>query len=91
MLPIFTAYANGEEIQFKGKDCDAWSNAGNHPSFHSNLEWRIKPKPREFSIATSTAKNNHHGPGVIQVSEGRLPKTSDVWDIIHVREIIDEP
>ena len=47
LLPIIVAYANGETIQIKYstvyQDC-------NSPSFDISLDYRIKPKPREFWV-----------------------------------------
>ncbi len=54
LLPIIEAFANGEDIQFRvqaDKECgsDVWAP---HPStgisLKSHVEYRIKPKAREF-------------------------------------------
>jgi len=43
---VIVAWAAGEEIEFKSTECANWQNwKQNHaPSFHPDLEWRIKPK-----------------------------------------------
>ena len=43
---VIVAWAAGEEIEFKSTECANWQNwmQIHAPSFHRDLEWRIKPK-----------------------------------------------
>jgi hypothetical protein len=43
---VIVAWAAGEEVEFKSTECANWQNwKQNHaPSFHRDLEWRIKPQ-----------------------------------------------
>ena len=53
LLPIFEAFANGEEIQWRDDDFSAgWQDEGfdilDLGSDDIDIEYRIKPKPRVF-------------------------------------------
>lgn len=51
LLPVLTAWANGEEVQFKVDD--AWLNlydCNSDPSFSDPARYRVKPKPRTFWV-----------------------------------------
>ena len=46
---VIVAWASGEEIQFGSADYGLWQdwNKKYAPSFHPDLEWRIKPKEED--------------------------------------------
>lgn len=48
LLPIITAFVNGKTIQ--GKIGKEWIDSLGDPNFNSNIEWRIKPKPKTVPL-----------------------------------------
>ena len=58
LFPFFEAYANGETVQYL--DCvDGWIDDDDFdPSEFTSLEYRIKPKPREFYVCSSYPNQN---------------------------------
>ena len=56
LLPIIQAFADGEEIEWKGGVGICWRKSSGE--FADNTEYRIKPKePREFWIHPRSAKS----------------------------------
>ena len=56
LLPIFEAYANGEEIEWRvaGGHVDEWLGEIDFAdNTFDGFEYRIKPKPREFYVCSS--------------------------------------
>lgn len=51
LLPIFEAFANGEEIQWEDPTTGSWLDCEGEEAFPARYEFRIKPKAREFYIA----------------------------------------
>jgi len=45
LLPIITAFAEGETIQYR-HETKGWINAENPHFGYQPTDWRIKPKPR---------------------------------------------
>ncbi len=45
LLPVLQAFAEGKPVQFKGIHTQEWTDIL-WPSFSTDLEWRIKPKPK---------------------------------------------
>ena len=52
LLPIIEAFAEGKEIEMQGNSI-GWEDGGEQLSFDTELEYRIKPQPREFWVCGS--------------------------------------
>ena len=61
LLPIITAWANGEDIQVKSSDVWRDMDPDRDYTFDSDKRnYRIKPKPREWWIVGDTHFRNVH-------------------------------
>ena len=74
LLPIIQAFADGEDIQCGSSSNNHWSDLNKRAHFEDDLEYRIKPEPREFWV----------NPDKMTVW------SSDGHDCIHVREVLNE-
>ena len=63
LLPIITAFANGEDIQKNDRIMvnDAFNKWYDTDDITGKGEYRIKPKPRAFWIAPDSADINGYG------------------------------
>ena len=93
LLPIFEAFANGEDVEFRVPDdnvcgSDKWSSIpSTGMSLASHVEYRIKPKPREFWIISTNNRGNY--PHVLSLEE-KEKHFADSMRYIKVREVQDE-
>lgn len=46
LLPVITAFANGEDVQFQNLCDGIWVHGEENPSFSHYAQWRIAPKPK---------------------------------------------
>lgn len=62
LLPVIEAFANGEDVQVQRGD-RTWSTFGEigEPEFLDGVEYRIKPKPREFWLAPDSVSIEGYG------------------------------
>lgn len=83
MLPIMTAWANGEQIQFKSKD-DEWVDCGDAHFYYFPTadRWRIKPKPREFWLCIY--KQNPRQMGIHTCKQAGIERICDQIKVIEV-------
>ncbi len=49
LLPVIEAFIDGKQVQFLDGTKN-WRDAGDNVTFFSNVEYRIKPEPREWTI-----------------------------------------
>ena len=82
LLPIIQAYADGEEIQYRGEDSTPWRDCIYPPAFADVDEYRIKPKLREYWLLISENV-------AINVFDYE-PSYSDAFECIHVKECDDK-
>lgn len=81
LLPVFTAFANGEDIECGGGN--RWTDIVDSAYFTDDLEYRVKLKPREWFVKPDTSHNE----------AGRLHKQDDdcaEFGCIKVREVLGE-
>jgi len=101
LAPIIKAYGDGEIIQYSAAWIadDGWTDMPTDEDVckqfpRNDYLYRIKPKPREFWIATcADDKNRRHVVDPLSHSKGpdgnyRCFQDSDSW--IKVREVLDE-
>lgn len=52
LLEVYTAYANGRDIQWRREASDHWSDfpVGEDCNFLENIEYRIKPEPQYMLV-----------------------------------------
>ncbi len=85
LLPIIEAFANGEDIQAGGGKY-SWSDVGNSAYFTDDLNYRIKPKPREYWIR----QNPPNEKGLDRIRTEKPTGKIRIDEFIHVREVLDE-
>jgi hypothetical protein len=87
LLPVLTAWANGEVVQLKPKTAKTWVDVEKdaYLEFRADHDWRIKPKAREFVIFETNQ-------GVLFAADkgSNYAFPVDCKAIIHVREVLDE-
>jgi len=88
LLPILEAFANGEDIQFH--DGDDWFDIGKEgldaeSLDDDGLEYRIKPKPREFWIAGISPDQKTHRQKYVDCSDA----PTAFINAIKVREVLE--
>jgi hypothetical protein len=88
LLPEFTAFANGEEIQYRSKGLNiAWvslTSIDDEPMWSDTCEYRVEPKPREWFAKPDSDRDE---------DAGRLHKQNDdcaEFGCIKVREVLEE-
>lgn len=82
LLPIITAFADGEDVQFFTASRKRWMESPN-PNFTTCVDWRIKPKPVEGWATV------HHTEGVGRSYVGKLYGTrSRAEDAMY---LLDQP
>ena len=64
-VPVMSAFCKGSNIQYRTGDGDTWVDTSN-PVWDCDLEYRIKPEPREFWLVKR--KDNTRS-GTIEYSE----------------------
>jgi len=88
LLPIITAFANGEDIQNRHiNNNDFWRDAIDIELLFDieYIEWRIKPKPREFWIDKTVIPKLLDG----SCTQAYITSCSQSGDaFIHVIEVI---
>jgi len=87
-IDVMAAWLDGQEVEFRDTQhpfdspLGCWQGPPGIWNF-ARYEYRIKPEPREFWLAT-------HGQYFLTAGEkasGKWPETDDRW--IHVREVIE--
>jgi len=86
LLPIITAFANGEDIQFH--DVIGWSDIGDEGIDPEGLDddglkFRIKPSPREWWVRLGKEGN------LLSTSENPMVEKPGTTTVIKVREILE--
>ena len=59
---VIVAWAEGKEIQFRAKPSDVWNDFKTWdaaPTFHSELQYRIKPEPKPDLVREGFMTNLH--------------------------------
>jgi hypothetical protein len=84
LLPLIQAYADGAVIQGRNRNfpddpsCD-WHDVDNPAWYNEDMDWRIKPKLREWWIDVRSG---------LVVSKSNAPIMSHA-DTVHVREVLE--
>jgi hypothetical protein len=62
ILPAVQAFAEGKAVQVRSSDKADWQDSSS-PTFHPDLDWRVKPEPREWWLVydSDTDPTNHQG------------------------------
>lgn len=85
MIPIMQAYVDGAEIECRGCGEHLWQDTFKEPRWLlESLEYRIKPKPREFLIQVSEGWRTGDSGYICNLNDSPLGGN---W--IKVREIIN--
>ena len=90
LLPIIEAYANGDVIQFRLPEADwlddAWTDDDEFLEDDDiDIEYRIKPKPREFFVCSSY--DNQENKVAYELDDESL--VDHYHEFIRVREVIE--
>ena len=83
LLPIITAFAEGKQVEYRTTSDREWHPATD-PSWSSQLEYRIKPEPREWIVGV---------PNKADFRKAYIPQTESrfkEYDYIKVREVLDD-
>ena len=94
LLPIIQAYADGAEIEARAEPKFTWVRFTDVMTFYADIEYRIKPKAREFWLSLcfydDDGKAIYTGYDDLsklhQWRDRHLVKT----EIMHVREVLPE-
>lgn len=73
LIPIVQAYADGKIIQAKwrSESGDKWEDMPEINSFMEDLEYRIKPEPRESWVIHATRSHEQVDDGFVFLDEAR--------------------
>ena len=80
LLPVIQAFADGKDIQSRHKG-SAWRPVVDNV-FKDDVEYRIKPEPREWYVALDT------GDPYECTAFSNMPDPA-IGDVVHVREVIE--
>lgn len=91
LLPIIEAFANGEEVEYRWSEVPQWADCGEvGPGFEDEVEYRIKPKPREFWVAPFLKANEMPSGGSDRLGQYCEVSQYGGWaGTIKVREVLD--
>lgn len=86
---VICAFKEGKTVQFRDDlECD-WVNTGK-PHFHANVEYRIKPEPREWWVNVYPKDCKFSVPKLHGSYEAaRAKRTAEAVNTIRVREVIE--
>jgi hypothetical protein len=93
LWPILKAYAEGAEIEYRGTAAsssvwpDTWTGVKG-PTFQPDLEYRIKPKPREVWVNFYESRLPATYRTEAAARETATPTALAV--AVHMREVIEE-
>ena len=87
-LPLVQALAEGRTIQFRSSDKPDWRDAL-EPMFAADLDWRIKPEPREWWICFDRGSQPHEIDSNLGIYDVSQLSIGDHRQQIRVREILD--
>jgi len=87
---LYAALAEGKVLQHRMVGNTKWVDyiPAVHPShtfFNANIEWRIKPEPREFFLIAGA-----EGDRVFSVHTTRPPNLNPLYKAIKVREVLED-
>ena len=83
LLPIIQAFAEGKTVQHRSGENLQWITVDEVASFDMfELDWRIKPEPREFWIIED-------GDHTLKATHSYGAATNYCGEIIKVREVIE--
>lgn len=82
---IIKAWADGAQVQCRGTCDTTWKDIGEQPCWFTNLEYRIKPVPREDvemtrRISILQEPNDREPNGLINVTAGVTRNVRFVFD-----------
>lgn len=81
LLPVIKAFAEGRQIEMRRDSSERWQSYLSY-SFDNNVEYRIKPVPREWSVCPDVD-------GTALWVRGKNSAISEnEW--VRVREVLDE-
>lgn len=87
LLPIIQAFAEGKTIQYK-HPLRGWMDIEDAQFCHDVTDYRIKPEPREWTLAVAEG-HPLHPDGFVAGEVGKKSKLASDWRLVRVREIID--
>ena len=83
LLPIITAWTEGETIQYKNESENLWVDLLDHSHFILPAkDYRIKREPREWALWAQKPSSGN------QITGGTCTNLEH-WESIRVREILD--
>lgn len=87
MIAVLTAAKEGKRIQYKRHEFNEWYDNNDSRWNFEMFEYRVKPEPREWWAEIYSTNKKY---GVLYPTKEEAHDRGYPYEIVHVREVIDD-